>query len=188
MNGPLVGEIIGPVLVKEYLGGQGRADKYLCECIGCGSEIEKWSTTLYAHRKGRRDIKYGCKKCYDRSMRREDLAPAILRMYFSYQSNARVRNLPFDLTAEEFYEIAKDDCFYCGFPPIERKPPKSWQPSVMLSGVDRVVNATGYTVGNCVACCRQCNWAKKDMSSQDFIDWCARVVLHQRDKRQDDML
>lgn len=188
MNGSLTGEIIGQVLVKEYLGSQGRAGKYLCECIECGSEIEKWSTTLYAHRKGKRYIKYGCKKCYSRSMRRDDSTPAILRMYISYQSNAKSRDLAFDLTVEDFYEIARGNCFYCGFPPIERKPPKSWQPSVMLSGIDRVDNSLGYTVANCVPCCRQCNWAKKDMSSQDFIDWCSRVAHCQRDKNQVDVL
>ena len=44
------------------------------------------------------------------------------------------------------------------------------------NGIDRVDNALGYTTGNVVPCCKQCNHAKSDMPYADFMAWIARLT------------
>ena len=46
---------------------------------------------------------------------------------------------------------------------------------VKVNGIDRKNNSTGYSVLNCVSCCKTCNFAKKNMSYKDFIGYLNRV-------------
>jgi hypothetical protein len=48
----------------------------------------------------------------------------------------------------------------------------------IYNGIDRVDNTRGYSIDNCVACCKQCNWAKRELPQQEFIDWIHRVSRH----------
>ena len=38
-----------------------------------------------------------------------------------------------------------------------------------FNGVDRENNDTGYVPGNCVSCCKMCNYMKKSLSVEVFI-------------------
>jgi len=40
-----------------------------------------------------------------------------LRKYREYQKGAKLRNLTFDLSFEEFLKISSKDCIYCGLTP-----------------------------------------------------------------------
>lgn len=144
--------------------------KWLVACPTCGDETWKFSNTFSK-------LKWGCKLCYDKSMRSYDETPAIKRAYISLKSNAKAahRNYEVEITQDEFYEIAKQDCNYCGDPPVEKRGPKEWNPSIYLNGIDRVDNNKGYVKGNCVACCKQCNRAKDIMSVDEFYAWIDKV-------------
>ena len=43
------------------------------------------------------------------------------------------------------------------------------------NGVDRIDNNSGYDIDNCAPCCHQCNWAKKNLTKADFLNWIERV-------------
>lgn len=43
------------------------------------------------------------------------------------------------------------------------------------NGIDRVDNNKGYTITNSVPCCKDCNFAKRDMTHDEFIAWVTRV-------------
>ena len=45
------------------------------------------------------------------------------------------------------------------------------------NGLDRVDNSRGYEPSNVVPCCRRCNRAKDDMSSQEFMKWLGQAYL-----------
>jgi hypothetical protein len=47
----------------------------------------------------------------------------------------------------------------------------------VANGIDRVDNTKGYSVDNCVPCCRRCNVAKADMTPDQFLGW-ASLVAH----------
>ena len=43
------------------------------------------------------------------------------------------------------------------------------------NGVDRIDSSLGYTIDNCVACCDKCNYAKHDLSTEDFKEWIIKI-------------
>ena len=69
------------------------------------------------------------------------------------------------LTEEEFKNISKQDCYYCG-----KDGP---------NGIDRVDNSIGYEFRNCVPCCKHCNYVKCDLSQDEFKVWKNRFILKQ---------
>lgn len=87
----------------------------------------------------------------------------VTRRFRVYKKNAADRSLPFDLNREHFNLLVHGRCAYCG---LGDDP---------INGVDRVDNALGYTVANCVSCCSECNRGKSNKSTSDFIDWVSRV-------------
>jgi hypothetical protein len=102
--------------------------------------------------------------------------------YHLYKKNAGYRNLPFELTKEQFREITKQDCFYCGAPPSRLHKRLISNGAYLCSGVDRADNEIGYTIKNSVACCTTCNMMKKCMSAEQFLQACQAVVDHQQSK------
>jgi hypothetical protein len=143
--------------------------KWKLRCPNCKTEDWKFSNTLMGK-------KYPCKRCYDKSMRREDFWPAVKKAFISIRSNARARGIEVGLSEKDYFKIATNECFYCGIPPQEKPAPKDWQPSVFLHGLDRVDNSKGYFVENCVSCCYQCNWSKRDLSLEDWKGWISRIM------------
>jgi len=73
-----------------------------------------------------------------------------------YKSNAKKRNLPFEITIEEFSEFWQKPCSYCGS-------------EIETVGIDRVDSSIGYITGNLVACCKICNQSKNDLSYEEWI-------------------
>jgi len=43
------------------------------------------------------------------------------------------------------------------------------------NGVDRVDNTVGYTLDNCVSCCKICNNSKATLTLDEWKDWIERV-------------
>lgn len=80
------------------------------------------------------------------------------RLYNSYRFGARDRDKGFNLTEDQVYEIANQNCFYCDKSP--EKVYKTVGGEIKVSGIDRVDNSIGYEYDNCVPCCKDCNLAK----------------------------
>ena len=77
----------------------------------------------------------------------------------TYIRNANEMGRLFDLTEEQFKNIIFRNCFYCNSKPSNRAISMG-KGRVRYNGVDRVDNAKGYVIENCVPCCRKCNNAK----------------------------
>lgn len=98
----------------------------------------------------------------------------------SYKMGAKKRSLEYTLTNEEFENLTKQNCYYCGNPPLrERKNGEYANGSYIYNGIDRVDNSKGYTLDNCVSCCFECNMRKKSVTISiarkmlEFIDGLA---------------
>jgi hypothetical protein len=96
-----------------------------------------------------------------------------------YRTSARVRELPFELTEDQFKAITSCNCSYCGAPPAQRVQQSTLAPAYTYNGVDRIDSSRGYVFGNCVACCTMCNRMKMDYPAIDFVAHCGRVVANQ---------
>ena len=84
---------------------------------------------------------------------------SICKSYMSYKHlTETVRNIPFNLTQNEWNKIIRQPCYLCGF-----------QSSKGI-GIDRVDNTIReYTLDNCKPCCGSCNSMKADSTLIDFI-------------------
>lgn len=50
------------------------------------------------------------------------------------------------------------------------------------NGIDRVDNSKGYTITNCVTCCKTCNSAKSNMTTSNFLEWINKLVTHHQNQ------
>ncbi len=91
---------------------------------------------------------------------------AMRRLFSNYVAGAKNRNIAFGLSLEDFRELVTKDCFYCSSPPLFIV--QTAHSRLAYNGVDRMDSSIGYTPGNCVTCCKPCNWMKKDMSVSEF--------------------
>lgn len=83
--------------------------------------------------------------------------------YKKYELGAKKRGLPFELSLEEFDEITKMPCEYCGGYSDELN-------GIKFNGIDRIDSSKGYTVKNSVPCCEMCNRMKLDYDLEDFLE------------------
>lgn len=88
-------------------------------------------------------------------------------LIFYQKSNAKLRGLEFSLTLEEFINLCSSSCYYCNCIP-KTKMKRSC--NFYRNGIDRINNDIGYTLNNCVTCCVTCNYMKRNMSYNDFIN------------------
>lgn len=80
----------------------------------------------------------------------------------SYKQGAKLRNIEWAISDEQFYELWGKNCFYCN-DPVER------------IGVDRVDNNKGYVNDNIVPCCSACNRMKLNMKVEDFKSQVCKI-------------
>jgi len=99
-------------------------------------------------------------------------------VYYKYKKSARYRGYSFELTKNYFAKITKQNCYYCGIEPGQVEKNRVGNGNYIYNGIDRFDNSLGYTEENTVACCGNCNMAKRTMSYQDFLSWIERVYNH----------
>ncbi len=90
----------------------------------------------------------------------------------SIKNGAAVRELAYDLPDELVFELIQQPCGYCGLIEPHR-----------YNGLDRIDNKVGYIESNVVTCCRWCNFAKGDMSFEEFASHIERLSTHLRKLR-----
>lgn len=109
------------------------------------------------------------------SRKPEKSLPRALLWY--YKRNAKNRDIEFLLSQEEFKSLIFDCCHYCTAIDSMLVFTK-YGAAYKHNGVDRVDNTKGYTVENCVSCCKRCNMAKNNMTLEEFKEWIVRVSEH----------
>jgi len=109
-------------------------------------------------------------------------------LYAVYRHNAEIRNREFSLTPEQFQDLTSSNSIYCGLEPSSVYKPNYKHGEYRYNGVDRVDNAQGYAMSNCVPCCKICNWMKRTQTSEEFIAACQRVIDYQNHKKSTEML
>ena len=98
-------------------------------------------------------------------------------LYHMYKKEAEKRELFFDLPKDNFEKLIIDKCYYCGnFPYTMCTACKI--PGFYYNGIDRVDNSKGYTINNCVTCCKKCNYMKASLTTEDFIDHIRKILFH----------
>lgn len=167
-----IGDVFGSLIVDRFE-TVGKNKTLVAKCV-CGKEKVFWkkSAIVRQHSCGCRSDLTGLTGKQRRSWN--------LRLQ-GYKNGAKKRNLVWELSFQDFVDIASQNCHFCGSTPtvwdcisnapsIQRDSPKSlWKDYLIsVSGVDRFDSSKGYTLENCVPCCTNCNRAKSDMSFENF--------------------
>ena len=178
----------GRLLVLSHAGKDHRNKHlWLCRC-DCGNEKTVVSDNLSSGK----SKSCGCLKAEFLSKSGnqfglyENRELAILKVQYSHLKRRSLKKSKTCIVMEfdDFYKMSLLPCFYCGFENSKKLGDRTYGKSsgkllsdttVSCNGIDRLDSALGYTLENCVPCCKYCNTAKNTMLVGDFLSWVSRV-------------
>ncbi len=161
--------------------------KFLCRCI-CGSV--DWVSGYYLLK----GSALKCRSCFYKRIstlmkgkptKLQAGRSGFVKVLNRYKGQARRRGLNWELTEDRSMQLFLDNCFYCNNSPSYVCKPHNGRPEghFTYNGIDRLDNLTGYAEYNVVTCCKLCNWAKGQMSVDEFDNWIDRVYTHRHLKK-----
>jgi len=157
-----VGAVYGRLKSVHKIGLVKRSTKWKCKC-SCGKIVEVYANNL---RDGS-STSCGCLVEVEEA--------AFHRVYDQYKQNAKTRELSFELTAEQVKTLTSSPCYFTGRLPSVVCTTHSGK-TYTYNGIDRLDNALGYVLENCVPCCSEVNYAKRALSESAFIKLCIEVA------------
>ena len=89
--------------------------------------------------------------------------------YGNYKRTAELKQLDFELSEEEFNELVKTECSYCGI--MQEKG---------FNGIDRLDSTVGYIASNCVSCCAMCNYMKGCLDKNIFLQRVEHIMTYNK--------
>lgn len=134
-------------------GGKNPVEEGKAQCKGCIERIRESQRKHY--------LKYR-KRYRERSFKSRN---TIEGKFYHDEANAKRRGHYWELTIEQAGLLYIQACLYCGE-----------SPNGKLNGIDRRNSSVGYILENCVPCCPTCNFAKRQMSPEEFILHCNKVA------------
>lgn len=178
----LTGQGFGNLTAVGFAGftlSEPRAAQWLCVCTCGSSRIVRASRLI----KGKVTA---CATCANVAGQRQrgvdnrlpDHVTGSRLIYRQYKANAKRRELAFELSEFQFFELITASCAYCGQPPTAQVSLPRGETAFYYNGIDRKDNRDGYTVANVCTCCTTCNFAKREMSVSEFLGWVARVAAY----------
>ena len=134
-----------------------------CQCE-CGIEQAIAATSL------KQETSRQCRNCYAKE--RGPRHP--VNIAFSHvKGNAARRNIPFEITKEEAYQILERQKFFCALTGM----PLTLHPKCNAS-LDRIDSTQGYTPQNVQWVYKTINLMKWTLSTEEFVELCEMVVQH----------
>lgn len=128
----------------------------------------------------------GCWNDEQRSARAEKMYSKIIK-YVPQEASARrvwkkrYSEMPF----EDFFKLSQQNCFYCKTLPSNlsnnAKTDKNSSEyaktngDFAYNGLDRIDNNLPHSKDNCVPCCKYCNYAKRERTTEEFKQWIEQL-------------
>lgn len=105
------------------------------------------------------------------------------KVFYIYEYYAIKRNISFELTKEDISKFIFENCYYCGGGLSNKYENNgSGKNKIIIlnawNGIDRKNNDLGYSIENCVPCCQICNYAKRNLSFDDWNSYIERICLY----------
>lgn len=153
------------------------------ECINCGLKSIRDIRSMKNFRKttGRISV---CRNCLLRSRGYSGLD----QLYKIYIVDAKKRGMNFELDLKEFHTLTSSRCYYCNSQPFQTTGRAKYKSKAMSdwtvythNGIDRIDNSRGYTMNNCVPCCKICNRGKMHKSLEEFRNYLLRLCQNAAD-------
>lgn len=146
-----------------------RHTKYFVQCKKCGKIFSRRASVI---RNSLNNIQ--CSNCRHIRYNRP-LNVLEYKTYCYYRTSAKKRNLEWDLNEQQFKNLIKLNCAYCGNIPQKRKTVTYKDEFEEINGIDRIDSTKGYTINNCVPCCSKCNLMKSDFTKNDFLNHISKI-------------
>lgn len=167
-----IGQIFGKLTIIS-IAGVNSSGKTIFNCLcSCGQSSDVSGDNLF--RKNKSTKSCGCLIGHNTFAFNYNPWAAEYRRWIKV--NTITRNIINKLTEEQWTELSKGNCYFCGNEP--NQPCHNGQ-KVLKNGIDRLNSDIGYTPENCVPCCSQCNYAKHTTPVDEFLAWVRRVYVHQ---------
>lgn len=99
-------------------------------------------------------------------------------IYARYMKAAKERGHTFQLTKDEVRGIVVLPCHYCGTQPMVKTTSENLSGVFSWTGIDRVDSNIGYIINNVVPCCTTCNFGKRDLPVERFLEWVESIYRH----------
>lgn len=111
------------------------------------------------------------------------------RRFSDIIKTAKDRNIPLEITKEDYRGIAFSPCAYCG--EIDEKkitPSKNRNVCVhyditevvKINGVDRIDSDGNYSKDNIQPCCKKCNFMKLDLTEDSFLEHIKKIASYRK--------
>lgn len=97
---------------------------------------------------------------------RSEIQRRLIRKFNDVLISAARRNIEFLLSRDEFIAITEKPCVYCNSESTKQKP----------NGLDRIDSSKSYTLDNVASCCKLCNFGKNQLTVEEYIQHCEKVV------------
>lgn len=177
----LIGQVFGKLTVikkeQSYISATGHTYAvWLCKCE-CGNEAAvKGHKLKKGHTKS-----CGClKKTVDNSrfLKRHKLPQGVSAcnaLFGKYKKSAKMGNVDFTIDRNLFEQLTSSRCHYCGCDPSKKFKTRTSNGHYLYNGLDRKNSKGDYSTENVVPCCRTCNFAKRDMSYEEFLQHIAKI-------------
>lgn len=155
-------------LVADKIHSQDKNKRFLwiCKCDCGGEKILRLSTF-----KEGKITSCGCERvAHNRHNKRSF---AIINLLYKTSICRRHRNMNFKdelINIEIFEKLIVAECFYCGRSPFIKIKDKATGEFLMVNGIDRIDNKSGYIKDNVRSCCKDCNTAKGVLTEQEFFN------------------
>lgn len=80
---------------------------------------------------------------------------------------------------EDFLKLSQLPCHYCGALPSNKTKihkndtlSEEWKSGTFIyNGLDRIDNSKNHALDNVVTCCKNCNYAKRHRSYDEYLEW-----------------
>lgn len=92
--------------------------------------------------------------------------------YYKIKTEKRKKNIEFNLSIEDYTNLIKCDCIYCGAKPTNKYRMKyvDGDAFYIYQGIDRIDPDKHYDIHNVVPCCINCNAAKRLQNVNEFTE------------------
>jgi hypothetical protein len=185
-----IGTEIGKVKIVEFdraeEGNKRFVYYYKYKCI-CGNIESAPKYSLLQSKKSRNT--YCCSICRKNKLsdwakstkvKYKDPIEAKCSLLFSnYRSKCKIKNWNFELTFKDFKDLVLSNCHYCNLEPnkcrLDRAKSRQGISRIFFNGIDRIDSNKGYSIGNVLPCCEDCNKAKRNLGYNQFLDLIKRI-------------
>lgn len=133
---------------------------------------------LICHKSTKNGAKGFCRPCYNKKNYNNILKNKRSTPNGKFKlgiRQAKIRNLEWTLTFEDYSMLIDNRCYYC-----------KGLLNPMGVSLDRTDSSQGYTIENCVPCCRNCNVLKSDILSHDemvFISQARKLYKFKTERK-----